>query len=146
VSSTRLVAYRKVLEASAVRNIDPNRRGSGIVFIGYATWGWMPSDGALEAARMKLLGQVRDFRPRFQLLFSHPTPEVAERHAKALDLLEQWLVRPAGDQSAPASIATAADDVRAAVQALRDARALLSDDPIQVRLVVDTNALIDCRT
>jgi predicted ribonuclease YlaK len=34
--------------------------------------------------------------------------------------------------------------VRASVQALRDARGLLPDDPIHVRVAVDTNALIDC--
>jgi hypothetical protein len=34
--------------------------------------------------------------------------------------------------------------VRAAVQTLRDARRLLPDDEMRVRVVVDTNALIDC--
>lgn len=137
-------AYQDVLEASAVRNIDPNRSGSGIAFIGYAQWGWMPSDAALETARMKLLGQVRDFRPRFELLFPHATPQVAKRHGRALDLLEKWLVRPAKDKSVPADIAAAVDGMQGAVQTLRDARGLLPDDPIAVRVVVDTNALIDC--
>ena len=135
--------YLEVLARSEVRNIDPNRRGSGIAFIGYAQWGWTPSDSALEAARMKLLGQLRDFRPRFELLFPHPTPTVAKRHGQALDLLEKWLVRSHGDKTVPRSVETAAEQLRAAVSVLRDARELLPDDPIPVRLVVDTNALID---
>ena len=97
--------FVEMLGASTVVDTDPNRGhyGSGLVFVGYATWGWGPSDGAGEAARMKLLGLVRGFRPRFQLLFPHSTPEVVERHA----------------------------------------RALLPDDRLPVRLVVDTNTLID---
>lgn len=137
-------AYLEVLAGSEVRNIDPNRRGSGVTFIGYAQWGWAPSDAALEAARMKLLGQVRDFRPRFELLFPHPTPTVAKRHSQALDLLEKWLVRRRGDKTVPRTVDAAVDQLRTAVSELRDARELLPDDPIPVRLVVDTNALIDC--
>ena len=71
---------------------------------------------------MKLLGQVRDFRPRFLLLFQHATPQVAKRHGTALDLLEKWLVRRAEDKSVQADIAAALDGMRAAVQTLREAR------------------------
>jgi hypothetical protein len=138
-------AYLEVLEASTVVNIDPNRGhyGGGIMFIGYPSWGWAPSDGTGEAARMKLLGEVRDFRPRFQLLFPHPTPAVAERHKDAMDLLERWLERPDGDHSVPESIPAATHELRQTMEVLRSARGLLADDPIPVRLVVDTNTLID---
>jgi hypothetical protein len=137
-------SYVDVLEASAVDNIDPNRGlGSGIVFIGYPTSGWARSDAPGEAARMKLLGQVRDFRPRFELLFPHPTPEVAARHTGALDLMERWLERPGGDYTVPSTIPAAIKTLRENVAVLRDARTLLPTDPIPVRLVVDTNTLID---
>jgi len=43
---------------------------------------------------MKLLGRVRDLRQRYELLFQHPTPEVAQRHTDAFELLERWLERP----------------------------------------------------
>jgi hypothetical protein len=35
---------------------------------------WAESDPGLEAARMELLRLVRDWEPRFRLLFPHPTP------------------------------------------------------------------------
>ncbi len=132
-------AYLAVLEASAVDNID---LGPG--FIGFPIWGWAPSDAALEARRMALLAQVRDLRPRFELLFQHPTPEVSERHAHAFDLLEGWLVRPGNDHTVPGSIETATRQLHAALEVLRDARRLLPDDDVRIRVVADTNALIDC--
>jgi PIN domain len=128
-----------VLEASAIDRYEPV---PGV--IGLPPWGWAASDAALEAQRMTLLEQVRDFRPRFELLFRHPTPEVSQRHTEAFLLLEGWLVRPGGDINAPGSIDSALARMRAAVQALRDARRLLPADDIRVRLVADTNALIDC--
>jgi rRNA-processing protein FCF1 len=132
-------AYLGVLEASAIDRYAPV---PGV--IGLPPWGWAASDAALEARRMALLEQVRDLRPRFELLFRHPTPEVAQRHTDAFELLEGWLVRPSGDINAPGSIDSATARTRAAVQTLRDARRLLPDDEMRVRVVVDTNALIDC--
>lgn len=65
--------YNDILSASAIINIDPNRNASsGMVFLGSATWGWAKSDAALEASRMMLLRHIRDWEPRFRLLFSHP--------------------------------------------------------------------------
>lgn len=138
-------AYLEVLEASAVVDIDPNRGSSrsGLMFIGFPRWGWASSDGAGEAARMRVLGRVREFRPRFELLFPHPTPTVVERHDNAFDLLERWLERPEGDHSVPGSNHSAIEQLCRAVAVLRDARALLPDNPFPVRLVVDTNTLID---
>jgi hypothetical protein len=92
---------------------------------------------------MALLGRVRDLRPRFELLFRHPTPEVAQRHTGAFALLEGWLVRD-GDITAPGSIDSAAARVHAAAETLRDDRRLLPADDRAVRVVVDTKALIDC--
>jgi len=63
--------YAKVLSASAIRNIDPNRGrgGSGFAFIGFASWGWAESDAGLEASRMALLRLARGWEPRFRLMF-----------------------------------------------------------------------------
>ena len=61
-----------VLEASAIDRYEPV---PGV--IGLPPWGWAPSDPALQTARMAVLAQVRDLRPRFELLFRHPTLEVA---------------------------------------------------------------------
>ncbi len=70
--------YVAIIEQSEIKYINPNRPG-GIIFIGAADWGWAPSTPELEAARMALLQRVRDWEPRFRLLFPHPTPEVSER-------------------------------------------------------------------
>jgi hypothetical protein len=132
-------AYLRVLRASA---IDHYEAVPGV--IGLPPWGWAPSDPPLQAARMALLAQVSDLRPRFELLFRHPTPEVAQRHTDAFELLEGWLVRPGGVWSVPGSIDAAVERLHATVQVLRDARGLLPADDIAVRVVADTNALIDC--
>lgn len=92
---------------------------------------------------MEWLGRVRDFRPRFLLMFPHPTPEVAKRHTDALDLLEGWLDRGERDHSVPRDVPSALAQLNATVQVLAGARALLPVDKFATRLVVDTNALID---
>ncbi len=135
--------YHVVLDASGVKNIDPNRRGSGGIFIGFPSWGWLKSEPGLEAARMKLLGTVRDWTPRFRLLFAHPTPTVAERLDDGLAHLERWLTREDGDQSVPPGIPQAHELLAATVQNLRVLVDLLPVDEHPVRLVVDTNVLID---
>jgi hypothetical protein len=135
--------YAKVLSASAIRNVDPNRRGSGVAFIGFPSWGWEESDAALEASRMALLRQVRDWGPRFRLLFPHPVPTVSKRLDEHLGRLEQWLVREPGDHSIPPAIGKAADQVSASVADLRDLAQLLPPDEYAVRLATDTNTLID---
>lgn len=137
--------YAAVLQRSEIRNIDPNRHGGGgISWIGYATHGWAPSDGELEAARMSVLARLRDWAPRFRLLFPHPTAQVEKRHDKAIKHLERWLLRGnRNDTSVPVSIPAALAAVEDSVATLRSARELLPDDEFKLRLVVDTNALLD---
>jgi len=64
-----------------------------MVLTGLPDYGREPSDGELEAARMELLRLVRDWEPRFRLLFPHPTPEVSNRLDDGTGLLEGWLTR-----------------------------------------------------
>jgi hypothetical protein len=104
---------------------------------------WAPSDGALQTDRMSLLGKVRDFRTRFELLFPHPTPDVRERHDEALELLERWLDRGDGDSSLPPTIEAAVAIANASVDVLAAAKGLLPADEFDTRLVVDTNVLLD---
>jgi len=135
--------YNVVLDASGVRNINPNRRGSGGIFVGFPSWGWLKSEPALEAARMTLLGTVRDWTPRFRLLFAHPTPTVAKRLDDGLAHLERWLTREDGDHSVPSGISQGHELLAATVQDLRALTDLLPIDEYPVRLVVDANVLID---
>jgi PIN domain len=112
-------------------------------FIGFPRFGWAASDDALQTDRMALLGTVRDFRTRFELLFPHPTPEVRERHGDAMDHVERWLDRGEGDHSIPQIISAAVDKMNASVDVLVAAKALLPLDAFATRLVVDTNVLLD---
>jgi hypothetical protein len=135
--------YLAMLERSGTINIDPNTRHSAAVFVGFPAWGWAPSDTVGEAARMALLRRLRDWSPRFRLLFPHPTPRVGERLQDGIGLLERWLLRPDGDHSVPSTIAAAVETVRASVSDLQLLVELLAPDAYAVRLAPDTNALID---
>lgn len=137
--------FAGVIKRSTIRNIDRNRggRGSGIAFVGYPTHGWGPSDAALEADRMELLRRVRDWGPRYRLLFPHPVPTVSARLDAGLKLLEAWGVRRNGDRSVPETPERAAAVLALTVQDLSGLAALLPADDYGVRLTPDTNSLID---
>lgn len=138
-------AFEGILDRSSIENIDPNRGGGGdVMFLGFPTHGWEASDNELEAMRMALLTQVRDWAQRFQLLFPSPTAQVKKRHDDAIALLENWLDRgKKGRHSVPGTVAAAKAELAATVGTLRDARELLPGDDFRQRLVVDTNALMD---
>ncbi|MGA5454414.1 PIN domain-containing protein [Streptomyces umbrinus] len=130
--------YVAVLEASATEYVDS-------IVITAANWEWAPSGPELEMQRMDLLRRLRDWKPRFLLLFPHPTPETAEKLKDSLELLERWLLREQTwqDYSIPQYIPQAVQLLRASVKQLHGLTDLLPTDPWPVRLTVDTNALID---
>ncbi|WP_211346810.1 PIN domain-containing protein [Actinokineospora cianjurensis] len=138
-------AFADVLSVSAIVDVDPNRggRGSGMVFIGFAMWGWAPSSETLEADRMALLRRVRDWGPRYRLLFPHPTPTMSKRLDKNTELLESWLVRKSGEHDVPSTMEEAAQLLGEAVADVRSLADLFPADEYAVRLAVDTNTLID---
>lgn len=137
-------SYAEILAASKIKYVNPNRRGSRVIFANAANWGWDDSDDKLEIDRMNLLGRVRDWAPRFRLLFPHPTPQVAERLDKGIDHLERWLIRDRGwDRSIPGTIEEALEKMRSTLAHLRALTSLLPPDDRPVRLIVDTNTLID---
>ncbi|WP_211303173.1 PIN domain-containing protein [Allonocardiopsis opalescens] len=111
--------------------------------IGFPEWGWAPSDDKLEADRMRLLARVRDWETRFRLLFPLATPAVSKRLDERLDRLNRWLFREGGDMSIPPTIVAAASEIRKDMEDLRSLVGLLPDDEYSVRLLVDTNTLID---
>lgn len=138
------ITYTDLLGASGIVNIDPNRttRNSGIIVLAPIRWGWAKSDPQLEAARMDLLRKVRDWEPRYRLLFPHPTPTVAKRLNEHIGRLDRWLVRER-DRSIPSTVEQAIDVIDNAVADLRALAGLLPADEYAVRLTVDTNTLLD---
>lgn len=139
--------YTDVLTRSTVVNIDPNGRygdPDGLaVFVGFAKWAWGPSDAPLEAARMELLRRVRDWGPRYRLLFPHPVKSVSTRLDAGLHRLEAWLVREGRDKSVPGTPEEGARRLAESVEDLRALAELLPPDEYDVRLAPDTNTLID---
>jgi rRNA-processing protein FCF1 len=136
-------SYTAVLGASDIVNVDPNRGSSVVAFIGFASWGWAKSDDDLEAARMALLRLIREWEPRFRLLFPHPTPKVSKRLDAHIGRLEKWLIRKGGDHGIPPTIQKATEAIEADFADLRALARLLPEDEYATRLTVDTNTLID---
>lgn len=85
---------------------------------------------------------LRDWEPRFRLLFPHSTPEVAKHIDKATGHLHRRLQREADDHSIPPTIETAQTKVAESVDELRAVARLLPPDDWPIRLVVDTNTVI----
>lgn len=136
--------YVAILEQSEIRYVNPNTPGGGVWFVGAADYGWSKSSPDLEQERMRLLGELRSWRPLFELLFPHPTPEVTKRHGDALGHLERWLVRTDHyDHSIPAAVPQAIRQLQRSFQTLQAARDLLAKDLFPVRVAVDTNVLLD---
>lgn len=124
---------------------NPNRGGySSVYVVGAADYSWRQSTPELEALRMELLRDTRDWRTRFQLLFPHPTPQVKKRHDHVFSHFERWLTRPEEyDHSLTASVDPMIDALNDSFATLRHASELLPADEYPVRAVVDTNTMLD---
>lgn len=136
--------FRNIIRGSTIRNVNPNRPGDSVIFIGAADWGWGPSDAEATAARMQLLEQYRAWFVRLALLFRHPTPDVATKLKDTNEFVESWLLRPdAWDWSIPSTVAKAEElgDKRIAVFIeLLDLAA--HSGGADLRVVPDTSALM----
>lgn len=134
-------AYAIVLNKSQVRE---RQMDMGAVQVFGHPWAWVPSDPEVEASRMELLRQLRDWAPRFRLLFPHPTPTVQRGMDGGVRLLDDWLVREGRvKHRAPQGIPEAVTQLKNSLAALRELVQLLPQDDWAVRVVVDTNCLID---
>ena len=92
---------------------------------------------------MALLGRLRAIRSRFELLFPHPTPAIQSRHTKAFEHLERWAAREGRDKGIPESIGAAQAQAAESFCELQSASELLGPDQWAVRVVVDTNVLLE---
>lgn len=135
--------YVAIVDDSEIYHHDPNAGNSGVYFVGAATEHWRSSSEELTGRRMRLLSRLRDWVPRFRLLFPHPTPEVEKTLSRSSAHLENWLLRKGSDWSVPRTVEEAAIRVRRDVDALRGLTEMLPADEWPIRVVIDTNALID---
>jgi len=112
-------------------------------FIGFPHFYWLDSSTELQAMRMRLLAQIKDLEPRMRLLFPNPTPEVRGVLKESFGLLRRWAKRGSGDHSIPGSVELAKTTAAQAIADLQRLTDLLPEDEWPLRLVVDTNTLID---
>ena len=133
-----------VIDASTIRNVNPNDARSDVFFVGAADWGWAPSDPDLAAAQMRLLRRYHAWFERFRLLFPHPTPAIALTVEEVDEFMRRWIERPdVFDHSIPRSLddaKTVAATELGRFDVLLDIAAKSGTEVL--RLVPDTNALI----
>jgi hypothetical protein len=139
-----MAALDALLDGSAIKYVNPNRAGDGILFVGAADWGWDASDKQTTAAQMELIGRYSGWFERFRLLFPHPTPAVKRKITGTDKFFRRWVERHGGsDHSIPPTIdeaKTIAAGRLAVFGELLDLAAHRGDT--MIRVVPDTNALL----
>lgn len=134
------VRFQAVLDRSAIHNIDPNRPGSGLVFIGAPKWGWV-KDESLVADRTHLLRDVNDWFDLFVLLHRSPLPETGKRIDRCTDQLRVWLDR-SSDSTVPSTVAKASEIAAGLFEELGSLIDLATTGPSELLAVPDTNVLL----
>lgn len=130
--------YVEVLDVSSIgaHNWDQG-------FIGFPHFYWVESSPDVQVRRMQMLAEVKDLETRIRLLFPHATPEVRKVLKESFGLLRRWAKRGTGDHSIPRSIEEAKVIALKSIEDVKGLADLLPADDWQVRLVVDTNTLLD---
>lgn len=132
-------ALNSLLDVSTIQavNADP-------MFITASRWRWGPSDAAVSAAQMSLLGTYSSWFDRFLLVFPHPTPAISSKIKRVDEFIRLWMIRGrAFDHSIPQTIEEAKELAAtrlAVLDELLDVAAQSGDKSL--RLVPDTNALL----
>lgn len=133
-----------LLDASTIRNVNPNTPDSSVVFVGAADWGWGPSDAALSASQMRLAARYHAWFDSLRLLFTHPTPDVASDMKEVDEFVRRWTERPGTWDHSISRTIDAAKQIAAeqfeTFDRLLDIASRSGSDTL--RLVPDTNALI----
>lgn len=134
--------YVALLERSAIRNTDPNQGDSyGMVFIGFASWGWKPN-ADLVHERTRLLVDLDEWIGLFRLIHRDALPETTKRIEDAESLLRRWLEHESGDHSIPSTIEKAIAKAKEMFDELRALIALVASGPHGCLVVPDTSALL----
>lgn len=133
--------YLDIVGRSALHNTDPNRYGSGVVFVGAAQWGWVDDD-SLAAQRTRLLERFGEWLMLFELLHRSVLPATRKRIRTSTGLLERWLSRSKSDTSVPSTIECAVERTGAQFDELRPLIALAVHGDAETLGVPDTNSLL----
>ncbi len=133
--------FEVILDRSRIHNVDPNRHGSGIAYLGYACWGWI-DDEALVGERTRLLARVNDWADLLQLLHRDAIPSTRRRLDKCLSHLRRWLEREGNDTSVPSSIERAKAATAQTFESLGELIALGTHGDEAIIAVPDTNSLM----
>lgn len=133
--------YLDLLARSAIRNVDPNRGASGIVFVGASKWGWAP-DAGLTVERTHLAAELDEWLSLFKLLHRDALPETEKRIGYAAKLLRRWLLRNGRDTSIPPTVEQARDKAANAFMELCELINIHTNNATGILAVPDTNALL----
>jgi len=134
--------YVALLDQMEIRNTDPNRgSGGGVVFVGYASWGWKPNPDLVND-RTRLLADLDEWISLFRLIHRGSLPETAKRIEVVESLLRRWLAQEGGDHSVPSRIEKAIAEVTTAFDELRALIAQVAVGAGGYVVVPDTNALL----
>jgi len=132
--------YAALLQSSKIEHYEES---VGYIVIGHIDHGWVKDDFAAEEIRFKLLQRLKEWHVRFRGLWGQISSHRAELIVDSYGLLVRWLERDGSDNSIPATIKEASNQVDTAVSVLKDLIAKTgTNEGWLVHLVVDTNALI----
>lgn len=134
--------FQSVLERSAIRNVDPNRGSSEMVFFGFADWDWAPDD-TLIGDRTRLLATLNEWADLLMLLHRDAVQSTLDRIGEQLELLRGWLTRDGSDHTVPSTIADAAVKADQAFAALDELIRIGVHGAAELIVVPDTNALLN---
>jgi hypothetical protein len=133
----------ELLDGSAIVNVDPNDDDdSPFFYVGFPNWGWKADGDVQTQRRLELIATWVRWRQLFDLLFADPPPDVAERIDEGARLVDDWIRRPGGDHSIPASIPEAKARLRERTTDLLELLAMKAASGAGVIAIPDTNALI----
>jgi rRNA-processing protein FCF1 len=130
-----------ILEKSAIGPTNANFSRRGVISVGNPNNKWIDSPNC-DTERRHVLGKTEDFFTRFRLLFPHQLDATATQIDKIQNTITSWVNRKQG-HGVPSSIKTATNTAMSMFGKLSSHLSSLPTDEFDVRVVVDTNVLLN---